>query len=261
MAASTNQLTEALFQKSFADCSADEIRQLTAQYPYFAPAHLLLLRKLDPSTEAYRQQYSKSLLYFQDPFSFTALLHRDQAVAPAPVETAPVPEPQLSIAPAEAIEEQPIPEAAAEMTTVTADAPLPPMPALPDLNAAPVGDLSFEPLHAVDWFASQGIKLSQEEIPRDKFGKQLMSFTEWLKTMKRIPAGAPATQIDSRTEQKVESMADRSVKESDIVTESMAEVWLKQGNTRKAADIYRKLSLLHPAKSTYFADKINSLNK
>jgi hypothetical protein len=41
----------------------------------------------------------------------------------------------------------------------------------------------------------------------------------------------------------------------------MAEVWLKQGNKEKAADVYRKLSLRNPSKSAYFAAKIESLNK
>ena len=55
------------------------------------------------------------------------------------------------------------------------------------LDSEPKGVLSFEPYHTVDYFASQGIKLSQEDNTKDKFGKQLKSFTEWLKSMKRLP--------------------------------------------------------------------------
>ena len=44
--------------------------------------------------------------------------------------------------------------------------------------------LSFGAYYTIDYFASQGIKVSQEENPKDKFGKQLKSFTDWLKTMK-----------------------------------------------------------------------------
>ena len=39
----------------------------------------------------------------------------------------------------------------------------------------------------------------------------------------------------------------------------MAEVWEKQGNPEKAIDIYNKLSLLEPSKSTYFAAKIEEI--
>jgi hypothetical protein len=44
-----------------------------------------------------------------------------------------------------------------------------------------------------------------------------------------------------------------------VVTEAMAEVWLKQGNNGKALDIYNKLSLLNPSKKAYFAAKIENL--
>jgi len=120
--------------------------------------------------------------------------------------------------------------------------------------------LVFEPYHTVDYFASQGIKLSQEEAGKDKFGKQLKSFTEWLKTMKRLPASQASSQPESSTEKKVQHLAEDSVHESDVVTEAMAEVWLKQGNPVKAIEVYRKLSLLNPSRLAYFAAKIDQLN-
>ena len=39
----------------------------------------------------------------------------------------------------------------------------------------------------------------------------------------------------------------------------MAEVYIQQGKKEKARDIYQKLSLLNPAKSTYFAAKLENL--
>ncbi|RYY88510.1 MAG: hypothetical protein EOO15_08800 [Chitinophagaceae bacterium] len=267
MAAPMNQISESLFQKSFAECSTEELRQLTAQYPYFAPAHFLLLKKFDPASEEYRRQYQKAQLYFHDPVSFEFFLHRPdqeaQAIVPETHYTEPAPEPVLPAS----IEEHEV-DAATEMeapevadnpeVAPEVESPVPHLAAI-DLNAPPEGDLSFEPYHAVDYFASQGIKLSNTEVGTDKFGKQLKSFTDWLKTMKRITPESAAA-IDAKSEAGVEHMADHSVKEAEIVTESMAEVWVKQGNKRKATEIYRKLSLLHPQKSAYFADKINSLN-
>lgn len=50
----------------------------------------------------------------------------------------------------------------------------------------------FEPFHTVDYFASQGIKFKEEEKPVDKFSQQLKSFTDWLKTMKKLPVSATA---------------------------------------------------------------------
>jgi hypothetical protein len=119
--------------------------------------------------------------------------------------------------------------------------------------------LAFEPFHTVDYFASQGIKITQEELPKDKLGKQLKSFTEWLKTMKRLPATQIESSTETTAEKTVENMASHSVSESNVVTEAMAEVWIKQGNMGKALDIYNKLSLQNPSKKAYFAAKIENL--
>lgn len=119
--------------------------------------------------------------------------------------------------------------------------------------------LAFEPFHTVDYFASQGIKISADELPKDRLGKQMRSFTEWLKMMKRLPASEMAKTPESTAEKTVESLASHSVEESDVVTEAMAEVWAKQGNRAKAMETYNKLSLLNPSKKAYFAAKIENL--
>jgi len=125
----------------------------------------------------------------------------------------------------------------------------------------PANDLVFEPFHTVDYFASQGIRFKEEERPTDEFGKQLKSFTDWLKTLKRLPATELAKAVTPQSEQKVEQMAGQSITDREVVTEAMAEVWEKQGNALKAINIYTKLSLLEPAKSAYFAAKIEGLKK
>jgi hypothetical protein len=118
--------------------------------------------------------------------------------------------------------------------------------------------LAFEPLHTVDYFASQGIKVTEEPIADDKLGKQLKSFTQWLKSMKKVhtPKLAPADDI---TDKRIQSIAEESNSEAEVFTESMAEVYEKQGKTAKAIEVYEKLSLINPAKSAYFAAKIDGL--
>jgi hypothetical protein len=240
MAGDITSLSGSLLQKPFDECSEEELLTLTEQYPYFAPAQLLLLKKLDPSTEEYRRQYSKAILYFHDPMSFEALVNR---------QTFETTFENPSVTENEAIAEEIMEENS-------------PVPSLPSFTppAADIGELTFEPFHTVDYFASQGIKLSQEDISGDKFGRQVKSFTDWLKTMKRLPASEAVKGIDVKAEKKVENLADHSVQETEIVTESMAEVWIKQGNKQKAAELYRKLSLLNPSKNAYFAAKIQNLN-
>jgi hypothetical protein len=135
-----------------------------------------------------------------------------------------------------------------------------PIPPLPDLNQEPVeSELTFQPYHTVDYFASQGIKFVSEEKPTDRFGKQLKSFTDWLKAMKRLPQTETSKITDTISDKKVEQMAEHSIDESEVVTETMAEVWIKQGNKEKAIETYNKLSLLNPDKSAYFASLAEQL--
>jgi len=116
----------------------------------------------------------------------------------------------------------------------------------------------FEPLFATDYFASQGIKLSEEVQNSDKLGKQLKSFTEWLKTMKKVN-GSKLPETTEATDKAIEHIAEKSNTTEDIVTEAMAEVFNQQGKPAKAIEIYEKLSLHNPSKSVFFADKIKNL--
>jgi len=129
-----------------------------------------------------------------------------------------------------------------------------------DKSATTEDTISFEPLHATDYFASLGIKLSGEIQPTDKLGKQLKSFTEWLKTMKKIHSDQQAQQ-SGQAEITVQKLAENSNKQQEVVTESMADVLLQQGKAKKAIEVYKKLSLLDSSKSAYFAAKIDQLKE
>jgi hypothetical protein len=134
------------------------------------------------------------------------------------------------------------------------------IPPLPGFNEQPAEtDLTFQPYHTVDYFASQGIKFIPEEKPVDRFGRQLKSFTEWLKTMKRLPQSEIPKITDIVSDRKVEQMAEHSIDQGEVITETMAEVWIKQGNKEKAIETYNKLSLLNPDKSAYFASLAEQL--
>ena len=47
--------------------------------------------------------------------------------------------------------------------------------------------------------------------------------------------------------------------EDDLVSEELAEIYALQGLKLEAIEIYRKLSLLNPKKSAYFAAQIEKL--
>jgi hypothetical protein len=57
-------------------------------------------------------------------------------------------------------------------------------------------------------------------------------------------------------------MAKKSIEDhDDIVTETLAQIHVHQGNIPKAIKIYGKLMLIYPEKSSYFAALIEKLNK
>ncbi len=149
--------------------------------------------------------------------------------------------------PAQAIVEAPVPETAAPaIDAVAASAN----------ESAPL----FEPLHTIDYFASQGIRLTLEENPTDPLGRQLKSFTEWLRTMRRLPQKDREIIPDRAAEQTIQNFAAHSIEGKEPITETMAEVLAKQGMPERARIVYEKLSLLEPDKSAYFAAKIEQLN-
>lgn len=127
---------------------------------------------------------------------------------------------------------------------VTADTPIP---------------IETGPYHTVDYFASQGIKLSLELQKQDNLGVKVKKFTDWLKQMKRISPAPSDLGIDEAAEHKVQDIAATSNETKEVLTEAMAEVLAKQGMNEKAIQVYKKLSFLHPDKSAYFAAKIQHL--
>jgi hypothetical protein len=122
-------------------------------------------------------------------------------------------------------------------------------------------DFEFQltPYHTIDYFASLGIKVSAE-TDKDELSMKVKSFTAWLKTMKRLQPGAETVAIkdiqsilDPGTESEKPTLA--------VLTEAMAEVYLKQGLREKAIEVYHKLSLQNPLNSHIFADKISQIKE
>jgi hypothetical protein len=130
-------------------------------------------------------------------------------------------------------------------------------------NPVPQTNNDFEfpltPYHTVDYFASLGIKINMEG-GKDELSMKVKSFTAWLKTMKRLQPGAETVTIkdiqailDTQNEKENQSEA--------VFTETMAEVYLKQGLREKAIEVYAKLSLQNPLNSHNFADKISQIKE
>jgi len=130
---------------------------------------------------------------------------------------------------------------------------------IPPFDPTKAESIVFAPYHMIDYFASQGIKLVMEENPADNFGKQLKSFTDWLKVMKKLPVQSLSEKPDEKEVDRIRHFAAHSIDEREILTESMAEVLAKQGMYENAIALYQKLSLIYPPKSAYFASRIEQL--
>lgn len=293
---SMTQLSMALTGKTdLAQLSLSELQQLAGQYPYWGPVQVLIAGKLaQERSDELNDQLERSMLYLVNPLRLQQLLKpepfltmdddtdatdellmvpvtADQtAVAvpafaaeleqPATVEELVVQEEKTDAISIEENKEEQIAEDPSPVVTMDEPAPAKTgqvIPTLPGMENASM-ELSFEPYHTVDYFASQGIRIRDEDKNPDRFSRQLRSFTEWLKTMKRLPTGEAV--VGSPTEErKVVQLAEHSIQDRDVLTEAMAEVWEKQGDYAQAIRIYEKLSLLDPAKSSYFAAKIDQL--
>lgn len=293
-----NQLVQVLFKKnSLQDCSRWELEILADKYPYFGIAQLLVSGKLkEENKEDYEKQVQRTSLYFTNPLWLDYILNKKSGAEPVteqkreikdtvpglnieepstvPFETSGIEaketiiENSSPIAPG--IEEEFTPETKTIGTkeetepAIISDQAINEEIKIAPLKTEAVDEntaLAFEPFHTVDYFASQGIKLSLEEKPQDKLGQQLKSFTQWLKTIKRLPSAEIAKEISKGSEQKVVNLAEHSIEDRDVVTETMAEVWAKQGNKEKAIEVYQKLSLQNPSKSSYFAGLIEQLKQ
>jgi hypothetical protein len=285
-----------LFSKpSLDDVQLYELQEMVKDHPYFSTGHFLLAQKLKlQHTDEYEAQAQKTALYFHDPLWMQWQLKQmsNGAAIEIPAETngreALEPEEELAVTtvgpveegipatPAEVeenmpdeIETPPAPETVeetipAEETAKEEDhAPVAPPSNEFVHSASNNAPIAFDAYYTIDYFASQGIKAPAEVQPDDKLGKQLKSFTEWLKTMKRLPQSQQPAQIvnDEAEQQTIRRFAAGSLEEKEVVTETMAEVLQKQGRNQEAIAIYEKLSLSDPSKSAYFAAKIENLKE
>lgn len=154
----------------------------------------------------------------------------------------------------------------------------------------------FEPTQSQDYFLQQGIKIGREvpgnidelkvhheEKSKDKALMVVMSFTEWLlhykntsekktseiedqkamrnRWQKEKLAAAMEEENDEIPENVFEMAVNSIAKEEGLASESLADIYMKQGKYDQAIEMYKKLSLRNPQKNTYFARKIEEILK
>lgn len=265
------------------EIAPEAIQHLANEYPFFAPSHYFLL--INGCVEAEKMP----VLQQANPVNLVLLSHLIRAASVVPemgiVEivdiqvdvfvAAATPHEQEEIIPLESVSKEPEnePEIAEE--------------------AFPI----IQPVSSEDYFFQQGIKISNDipdfteiaeseeesEEEKEKALMVVMSFAEWLKyissnskkekeeeadkkalkTMWQQQKLAAAIEEESEEipEQVFEMAVNSIARKEELLSESLANVYAKQGKISKAIEMYQKLSLQNPEKNAYFATKIQNLQK
>lgn len=256
-----NQIVQQLLKKdTFEEVTEQELSNLVTEYPYLSIGHLLLAKKKIDNGVTDESIFQHTSLYVTNPLWAQWIYDEKRFRAQKEITLIEIPrqktdrEDEADEDGATELIEVPIKEIIEKQQTED-DQDNAEQTIVPEADTAP---LQFQSYHTIDYFASQGIKLHQAELGKDKLGQQLRSFTDWLRSMKKLPE-TTATGEEDASEQRVRVIAEHSIEEKEVLTEAMAEVWKKQGNVQRAREIYHKLSLLNPGKSAYFAAKIDQL--
>jgi len=297
----TSNIVTQWLQQPTTDMDAATVESLVQSYPYFAPAHYMQAALLQKHKDFSPRQLGHIRLYAGNWLLFHELMDRtsgkkETIIEPIPetpaIETRT--EEKASITPPEMVVIEgpalPVQEALPEKEETYMKETI--------VNE-PQDESLIQPVFTEDYFRHEGIVVS-DELPEEmetspiepplpqtvKDPKSLMivmSFTEWLlhfrtksqkekeeeedrkamKTMwqKEKLAAALEEENDEIPENVFEMAVNSLDKDEGLVSESLAEILTKQGKIEKAIEMYRKLSLRNPQKSTYFAQQISFLQK
>ncbi len=263
---------------------------MAREYPYFAPAHYL---KLIGTRQDAAALFLLQQLYPVNPVLLSSILaaaeqpQAEEVIIPLLEETA-VPPTVEAIAPLTE-------EIAAPLTGETATPHPDKAKEQEEIMLQPASSEDYflqQGIHVSGALPERNeiapVHTSQESIPDPEEDKEkslmvVMSFAEWLKHISSKNQKAKeeeaeqkalkamwqqqklAAAIEEESEEipeQVFEMAVNSISRKDsLISESLAEVYAKQGKKEKAIDMYQKLSLLNPEKNAYFAAKIENLQK
>jgi hypothetical protein len=283
MTKETDYLIQSIFEgESLEEMPLDELRIFTEKYPYSSIIHFLYTCKLKSIYHIdFPEAVTKTAIFFNDPYWLNFQLsedtemgnikksgyeynlqERNEEVKPELSGSAEAsstwededgyeyPEEQDEVVDTKSIEKQP------SVETFN-------FPQIKQSESIQVDSIDqlipIEPYHTVDYFASQGIKLSHS-LEKDELGTKVKSFTEWLRTMKKLQPEAPEIRPTESLFPQLNKMEVQQPSH-EIITEAMAEVYLKQGLKDKAIEVYNKLSLQNPANKHIFAAKLSLIKE
>ena len=246
-----------------------QLQALVTRYPWFSYAREVLLYKLvEIEPQCLESKYKESLVFF--PKREKVFLRCRQIAAARSADVVEVPTAQLmdvpeKIADPEVEQQENVVEIAAEEPVCANE-------------VEPLEELSLE----MDFLAGSSVpasgsdfdvvleKESEEPVmeiqpPKPKivvvggdyFSKDDFAQLDEGEKVAEIKLGAPADNMEHGTSGEESDSLDFD--SLDFVTETLAKIYADQGYYDKAIEVYAKLILLYPEKSTYFATLVNEI--
>ncbi len=218
--------------------SMEQLRQLAARYPYSQPLRILLAKNLQLlKNPDFERQVNQAAAFAFDRRHFQSYMSgRLRTMTPAPSPQAETTKKKSSFALIPSWVVQLFLKKQQNQKAVPANQGLPEPQAQPIKPAEPEVTGHQEPV-------------SQPPQPARKHNELIDKF------LKEEPRIKPLRDSNNQ-----ENLAEKNLLEpEEIGTETLAMIFVKQGLHEKALDIYKKLSLKYPEKSSYFAEKINTI--
>ncbi len=250
----------------------DSLANLVDQYPYFQTGHILYAKCLKNAGDArFEQQLSLTAIHTNN----RDLLY-DLISIPAPVEDVKMQEEKV------VVKEDPLPVADPTPETVDQVQEEPTHEPIEVDYKAEEDLATLEQNYQAAAMANEFLSTEELEDPVEDIRITVeeqaaptpdkLSFNDWLKEYEDYPAEQNPTEVvETQPEQSpsVEGassfyspskMAKQSIEESEeIVTETLAKIYVAQNHIDKAIWAYEVLALRFPSKSAYFATQIKTL--